>query len=291
MFLIIHNPLSNNRKSKKTTSKMVKFFKKNKIPFILRSTLKIENLNKLLNENEKIKDILYLGGDGSINYLINNVDLTQIKQKIYLSKSGSGNDFLRTLKQVRSGNITLGSAQTNQKTTKFINGCGLGIDAMVCHYVNNDTKRNKLSYFVNVFRSVIKFKRTEIQAIVDGKEYNFHKGYFIAVQNGRYFGGGMKISPKADLTSDSYQVIVAHNLNSLLLQILFLSVYLGWHKYIKKRITILEGKNIKIKTTSQNYFQADGEVIDNVDEIEISKADSHMFYFFDKKKFKNYGKK
>ncbi len=290
MFLIIHNPLSNNRKSKKTTSKMVKFFKRHNIPFILRSTLKIENLNTLLDKNKKIKDILYLGGDGSINYLINNVDLTKIHQNIYLSKSGSGNDFLRSLKKIKTGRITIGEAKTNQVSTKFINGCGIGIDALVCHYVNNDTKRNKLSYFVNVFRSVIKFKRTEIDVTVDGKEYHFKKAYLAAIQNGKYFGGGMRVTPKADLTSDKFQICIAHNLNSFLLQILFISIYMGWHKYIKKRVKLLEGKEITIKAINDNYFQADGEVLENVSELHVKKFESREFHAFSKKEFKNYNK-
>jgi diacylglycerol kinase (ATP) len=290
MFLIIHNPLSNNRKSKKTTSKMVKFFQKQNIPFILRSTLKIQNLNTLLDKNDQITDILYLGGDGSINYLINNVDLTKIKQNIYLSKSGSGNDFLRTLKKIKTGNISIGEAKTNTKTTKFINGCGVGIDALVCHYVNNDTKRNKLSYFVNVFRSVINFKRTELEVTVDGKEYKFKHAYFIAIQNGKYFGGGMRITPKANPTDDTYRICVAYNLNNFIIQLLFISVYLGWHKYIKKRIKLLEGKEIQIKISNDNYFQADGEVIENVNNISVKKLQSHTFHAFCKKDFKNYKK-
>lgn len=291
MFLIIHNPLSNNRKSKKTTNKMVKFFKGHNIPFIIRSTLKIENLNVFLDKNKKVTDILYLGGDGSINYLINSVDLTKIHQNIYLSKSGSGNDFLRSLKKIKTGNITIGEAKTNTQTTKFINGCGVGIDALVCHYVNNDTKRNKLSYFVNVFKSVIKFKRTELNVTVDGKEYLFKKAYFFAVQNGKYFGGGMRVTPNANLTDDKFQICVAHNLNSFLIQILFVSIYMGWHKYIKKRITLLEGKEINVKAADEKYFQADGEVLENVNEISIKKLETRELHAFRKKDFKNYNDK
>ncbi len=288
MFLIIHNPLSNNRKSKRTTSKMVKFFKKQGIPFVIRSTLKIENLNTFLDKNKKITDILFLGGDGSINYLINSVDLTKIHQNIYLAKSGSGNDFLRSLKKIKTGNITIGEAKTNTKTTKFINGCGIGIDALVSHYVNNDTRRNKFSYFVNVFRSVIKYKRTELDVTIDGKEYHFKKAYLFAVQNGKYFGGGMRVTPKANLTDDKFQICVAHNLNSFLVQVLFISIYVGWHKYIKKRVSLLEGREIHVKAINDKYFQADGEVLENVNEITIRKLESRELHAFSKKEFKHY---
>jgi len=51
MFLIIHNPLSSNRKSKRKTKKIVKYFQKKGIEFILRSTLKITNLKSYLNKS------------------------------------------------------------------------------------------------------------------------------------------------------------------------------------------------------------------------------------------------
>ncbi len=287
MFLIIHNPLSSNKKSKKTTLKYVKFFKKQNIPFRLRSTLKIDNLNKYLEKNDNITDILYLGGDGSINYLINNVDLNQVKQRIYLGKSGSGNDFFRTLTKYRKANITIGQANTNIGSTKFINGCGLGFDGLVCHYVNNDSKKGKLSYFLNVFRSIIKYQPVELDLIVDNEKYNFKKVFVSAIQNGKYFGGGMKVTPKADPTDDEYEICVAHNLSKLFLQLVLVTIYPGWHRFLKKRVTILKGKDIKITHPHESYFQADGEVMGNINSVHITKVEKREFYAFFKKDFKN----
>lgn len=286
MFLIIHNPLSNNKKSKKTTNKMVKFFRRHSIPFKLRSTLKIENLNNLLDKNPKITDILYLGGDGSINYLINHVDVSSIKQNIYLAKSGSGNDFLRCLSKIEHGNISIGEAKTNLGTYRFINGAGAGIDSLICHYVNNDKKKSKISYFINFFRAILTYKRMDFDITVDGKKHTFKRGYLAAVQNGKYFGGGMKVAPKGDITSDEYEICVAHNLNNFLIQLLFITIYLGWHKLIKKRITFLKGKDIKIELKDTAYLQTDGEVIAGVNEISIKKAFEKEFYAFKKKNFK-----
>ncbi len=286
MFLIIHNPLSSNKKSKKTTMKYVKFFKKNNLKFRLRSTLKIDNLNSYLDKNSEITDILYLGGDGSINYLINNVDLKAIKQKIYLAKSGSGNDFLRTLKQHKFADITIGQAITNVGSTKFINGCGLGFDGLVCHYVNNDSKKGKLSYLINVFRSIIKYKPVEIDLNVDGKDYHFKKVFISALQNGKYFGGGMKAAPAADPTDDIYTIVVAHNLSKLFLQLVLFTIYPGWHRFIKKKITVLTGKHFIIKHPDIAYFQADGEVIEGVQTIDVLPYEKRVFYAFSKKEFK-----
>lgn len=285
MLLIVHNPLSNNKKSKKTTNHWVRFFKWHKIPFTVRSTLKIDDLNSYLNQHPNITDILYLGGDGSINYLINNVDVSKIKANIYLAKSGSGNDFLRTLKQHKEADIQIGEAQTNAGNTKFINGCGIGFDALVVYYVNTDSRKSKISYFLNVFKAVFKYNRSDMEVSVDGKQYLFHQTYFIAIQNGKYFGGGMKITPNGDPTKDTFQVCVAHSLNAAILLSLFPTIYVGIHTWIKKKITMLEGKLISVKVPSKRYFQADGEVLENVEEMTITKALTRKFIAFNKRSF------
>lgn len=286
MFLIIHNPLSSNRKSKRKTKKIVKYFQKKGIEFILRSTLKITNLKSYLNKRENITDILFLGGDGSINYLINNVNLEEISQNIYLAKSGSGNDFLRSLKPLKSAEVTIGEATLdNKEKVKFINGCGLGFDGLVSHYVNNDSKKGKLSYLINVFRALLNYKSQTINLIIDNKEYNFKKAYIASIQNGRYFGGGMKAAPNANLEDDSFYVVVAHNLNKLLLQLLLLTIYPGWHRYIKSKITILKGRNIQLNLNQPAYFQADGEVMSNITKISVKAKQKKLLHAYSKKIF------
>ena len=86
-------------------------------------------------------------------------------------------------------------------------------------------KKNKLSYFINTFKAISQFKPTNMDVTVDGKIYHFSKTFFVAVQNGRYFGGGMKVAPNADPLSDDYQVIVAHGISKALIS-LFLIVQL-----------------------------------------------------------------
>ncbi|HRX91876.1 MAG TPA: diacylglycerol kinase family protein [Candidatus Izemoplasmatales bacterium] len=286
MFLIIHNPLSSNMKSKFKTYLMVRFFKKNHIPFNLRSTLKIDNLNEYLEDNPAITDVLFLGGDGSINHLINNVDINRITQNIYLGKSGSGNDFLRSLKKKGSGNITIGEAVTDKGTTKFINGCGAGIDAMVCYYVNIDKKKRRLSYFFNVFKAMVTFKSCAVDITIDGMDYHYEKCYFVAVQNGKYFGGGMKVAPSADVESDEYQICIAHSMSKALLQFVLMSVYSGMHVHLKKYVSIHTGKEISVKFAEKRYFQAEGEVWKDVSGFTVNKCASHPFIAFDKRKVK-----
>lgn len=287
MFLIIHNPLSKNKKSKNNTEKMVKFFEKNKIPFIIKSTLKIDNLNHFLESSPEITDILYLGGDGSINYLINNVDVAKITQNIYFAKSGSGNDFFRSLRRIEDGNITIGEVTTSNEKYRFINGAGIGIDSLICHYVNNDKNKGQLSYLANFFKAIKNFKKTNFNITVDGVKHSFENAFFISIQNGKYFGGGMKITPEADITSDEFDVCVVHNISKLSIQLVFMSVYFGWHKRLKNKVTFFRGKKIEIQTPDKQYMQTDGEVVSDIKNLKIEMVAKHRILAFDSKFFKN----
>lgn len=284
MFLIIHNPLSNNKKSKKTTSKYVKFFQKNKIDFQLRSTLKIENLNQFLDEHSDFTDVLYLGGDGTINYLINHVDLDKMTQNLYFAQSGSGNDFLRVLKPLKEGLMTIGGANKAGQVTRFINGCGLGLDGHVGYFVNKDKKKNKMSYFVNTFRALNVYNPSKMDVVVDGVVHSYDKTYLVAIQNGRYFGGGMKVAPKGDPTSDTFEVIVAHTLKRWQVFPLFMTIYLGLHVHLKKFVSVFRGRKIEVRSVEPKYFQAEGEVEDNVSSFVVEVAGKRRIRAFDKKR-------
>ena len=101
----------------------------------------------------------------------------------------------------------------------------------------------------------------------------------------------MKAAPKADITSDEFEVLVAHNLNNLLIQLLFMTIYFGFHPYIKKRVTMLKGKDIKISIQEKHHFQMDGEVLDSVSQVQIKKSLSREFIAFNRKDIKNIAKK
>lgn len=286
MFLILHNPLSSNKKSRRRTKKYVRIFQHKKIPFIVRSSLKIDNLLDFIKERPQITDILLLGGDGSINYLINSIDITQIKQSIHLAKSGSGNDFLRTLKKVKQADVTIGQASLDtHKHVEFINGCGMGFDGLVCHYVNNDKKKSRISYFIHVFKSIIQFKPQKMTLKIDGQNHTFNKTYLVAIQNGRYFGGGMKATPKACIEDDDYYVLVVHTLPKFLLQVLLLTIYPGWHPIFKKYISLFKGKDIRVQFENPNYFQADGEVHGDVSSIHVKALKTKRLVAFNPKNY------
>ena len=85
MFIILHNPLSRNKKSKRTTKKVVEHFKEKGVPFRLKSLLKIKDIEHYIKHAPEDIKILLLGGDGTINTFINKTYSLHITQDIYLT--------------------------------------------------------------------------------------------------------------------------------------------------------------------------------------------------------------
>ena len=154
---------------------------------------------------------------------------------------------------------------------------------MVCHYVNNDSKKNKITYFINVFRSIIKYQAQDITVKIDGETFEYKKVYTVAIQNGKYFGGGMKATPKADIEDEYFYVLIVHTLSKALLQFLLMTIYSGLHQKFTKYITIKKGKHISVDFKKPNFFQADGEVKESISNIEVKAINTKTFHAFSKK--------
>jgi diacylglycerol kinase family enzyme len=286
MDLIIYNPLSKNAKSNVYTHKLVRKYKKKGIPFRLRSILKIDDIRLYLEKKIHIDNVILLGGDGTINRFVNDIVEYDIKQTIYLKSNGSGNDYLRSLKSNDHLPQTVMEASfDNGDKTYFMNGIGMGVDGLVATYVNALSHKGKLRYLISTLKALIAFvpEPTEIKA--NGKTYKFDKTYIVAANNGKYFGGGMKIAPKADISSDELDVIIVHTINKWLILPIFFTIYLGLHPIFKRWVTCFKADSLEVNFTTPQLGQADGEGIVDVSSMRVMPSNKklHLRYYDHKK--------
>ena len=78
----------------------------------------------------KLKDddeVVLIGGDGTINYFINHIDTSKLKNNVYLYGNGTGNDFLNDINEEPGKEILLNPylvnlpvARVNGKEYKYI---------------------------------------------------------------------------------------------------------------------------------------------------------------------------
>ena len=235
MDLILYNPKSKNSHGNIQTHRLVKKYKKAKKPFRLKSILKIEDITSYLDDHPNLEKIILLGGDGTINNLVNNIVQYDLKQDIYIKKNGSGNDFLRSLRTCDSTpQYIMQNTLDNTSTHYFINGTGIGLDGLAIDYVDKAKNKGKLTYFIASIRAVINFVPEPLDIEIDGEQIHFEKAYTLVVNNGRFVGGGMEMTRHAKINDEDMDVIIVHSIPKAFLLLIFSSVYIGLHTKFKK---------------------------------------------------------
>jgi len=273
MDLILYNPLSKNNKGNVQTHKLIREYKKNNLPFRLKSIVKIADMKEFLEKKKHFEKVILLGGDGTINRFVNNTIDYDIKQDIYLKKNGSGNDFLRSL----AGNDTLPQSimkatYDTGKETHFINGIGMGLDGYVIYLIDKSKRKGQFRYFLNTLKALILYIPEPLNLIIDGVSHDFKKAYIVAINNGKFFGGGMRVAPDADITDENLDIIVLHSAMKIMILPIFLTIYFGKHRMFKKYVFFKKGKHVKAKFTTPQISQADGENYYDVTSIDIKSS-------------------
>ncbi len=279
MDLILYNPLSKNSKSNVQTNKLVRQYKKNRIPFRLKSILKIADIKQYLANNKDIDKVILLGGDGTINHFVNDVIENDLTQDIILKPNGSGNDFLRSLVHMdEKPQYIIESVYDTGFKTYFINGTGMGVDGYVVYLLSKEKNKGLLGYFKSTIKGLLTYIPEPLTVTIDGESHYFEKAYLITMNNGRYFGGGMKVAPKGNINDEYLDVVVAHSANKLQLIFIFLTIYIGKHPMFKKYVFYKRGKHIKAEFTSPQISQADGENYYDITTIEVKSTHKQIHF-------------
>ncbi|MFI3329032.1 MAG: diacylglycerol kinase family protein [bacterium] len=261
MTIILFNPLSQKGGS---IHKLNEFIKKHvKDEYVVKdvTTNKIKDLN--LNEEDKL---VIIGGDGTLHTITNEIRELELKNEIYLYKGGSGNDFSRDFPEDYFNITKYINHCPKSNGSHYLTSTGFGVDGEICDNVNKNEKAN---YYKTTINTMKKFKRFNLELIVDGKEYKFTNVWFASVMNGRCIGGGMKLSPKSDRLDDLLEVYVIHKVGLFKLLRIFPTIFLGVHTIFKKNIFTIQGKEITMFSDESQVMHSDGEIYGKVNSINV----------------------
>lgn len=217
--------------------------------------------------------VVLSGGDGTINRFINeNIGLTLPKNLFYFA-AGSGNDFKKDVADGETGLISLNeyiqdlpTVTVNGKTSYFINGIGFGIDGYCCE--EGDKLKAKSDKPVDYTAIAIKgllfhFKPVNAKITVDGVTKEYKKVWIAPTMKGRYYGGGMFVTPAQDRFDSEGKVscCVMHGAGALPTLIVFPSIFKGEHVKHTKMVDIREGHEVTVEFDRPTALQIDGETV------------------------------
>lgn len=217
--------------------------------------------------------VILSGGDGTLNRFVNeNVGLTLPKNLFYFA-AGSGNDFKKDVADDDTALIPLHkyikdlpTVTVNGKTSYFINGIGYGIDGYCCE--EGDKIKAKSNKPVNYTAIAIKgllffFKPTNAKVTVDGVTKEYKKVWIAPTMKGRYYGGGMFVTPNQDRFDPEGKVSFAtlHNSGALHMLMIFPSIFQGKHVEHTKQFEVRTGHEITVEFDRPTALQIDGETV------------------------------
>ena len=226
-----------------------------------------------------------VGGDGTLNEVsqayVDAAGNPVPGPELALIPAGTGGDFRKTfglgdgigeavrrLRDAKPRPLDLGILELvaddgSRVVRAFLNIASFGIGGLTDRIVNSTPKwmGGRAAFFSGTLRAMLAYRNAPVRVRVDGEA--FHEGpiFNVAVANGRFFGGGMKIAPDADPSDGRFDVVVLGDLGRAETVLLSSKIYQGRHgEHEKVRFTrgaLVEAE--PISSSREVLIDMDGE--------------------------------
>jgi YegS/Rv2252/BmrU family lipid kinase len=221
--------------------------------------------------------LVVVGGDGSINEVVNGLVGLPEPPPLALIPRGTGGDFVRSFgipDDVRAaarialegdtisidvGRVGFRAWDGHDVTSHFVNVASSGMSGAIAQRANNTSKAlgAKASYLWATFAVFAGWSAVETRLTVDD-ESRSGPMFDVVVANGRFFGGGMKMCPEADAQDGLLDVVTIGDVTKRDLVMTMPKIYRGTH-LPHRRAEALRGRVITVETDEPVPVQLDGE--------------------------------
>lgn len=224
--------------------------------------------------------IVAMGGDGTVNEVANGILRSEesVSTTMGMINTGTGSDFARSVGIPRnyasacSCLINSGKAKVDVGVVEFrkggqhhqrffINAAGVGFDAAVVRTTQQFPKYfgGTIPYLGGLARTLFGYKNKTAVIRVGEREVK-RRIFSVVVANGRYFGGGMKVAPQAELRDSLLDVIIVGDLGKIELLQALPTVYRGTHLDHPK-VEIERVSKVSVNCPEGVLVHADGELM------------------------------
>ncbi|MFI5133686.1 MAG: diacylglycerol/lipid kinase family protein [Chitinophagales bacterium] len=221
-------------------------------------------------------DVWIVGGDGTLNYFIN--QYPRIKLPLVIFNGGTGNDVHWLLYGEKNFEEQLAIALTafpkpidagrcNERL--FINGVGIGFEGAVAESLAEKKKKpGKTSFLIAILKKIF-FYRSKNYTVQSAEIKRQGKHLMISITNGRRAGGGFHIAPVASANDGLLDVIMVKAISPFMRLRYLPVIEKGKHLHLSF-IHHFQTKKIIVESDQLIQSHLDGEVyLNNKMEIEI----------------------
>ena len=265
---------SRSKKSLIELAKIERVLNEKKLSYRVLKTSKSTNAKDLMNEVCGDK-LIVIGGDGTINEVINNYHGKEI---IYLAY-GSGNDLARSIKFKKDVEISrlLESKRFIEydvgvvNDRKFCSGFDIGFNADIIKRANSSRLKKYLGKYIYLLQGVVgilMLKKYKAKISWDGGKITTDKLYLLNAMVQPYEGGGIKFSPQATGQDGKLHVMIMEDMSLVTFVYNYLCLLLKRYNKLRK-VKQITADRLTIQT-NQKYFQIDGELINSEEKLNLS---------------------
>lgn len=231
---------------------------------------------------EGITHVGIVGGDGTVNTVVNGLRDVPVKFGIVPMGSGNGLALAAGIPKVPAAALKLVMEGKSKPVDGFmINGefscmlSGLGFDAQVAHDFANKASRGLMTYTRQTLVNYFTAGTYPFEIAVDKFTFSTD-AFFISIANSNQFGNKVTIAPQASLSDGLLDVVIVQKMNKALLPFAILSQLRGANKTqvlaaeaLQKSIVYFQTSSLKIRNWKKAPLHIDGEPKQTADVFDV----------------------
>lgn len=252
-----------------------------------------ELAENLFTQHAGILKVVIVGGDGTLNEIINGIPAMERAHIGYIP-AGSSNDLGRSLglsknpianltrilnsSSIHLMDIGLASTPDGKLHNRFLVSSGHGYDAYVCvealrsplKTFLNHLRLGKLTYIIIAIMQLFARPFMEGMISADGSEFKHYKKLLLITSMiQKYEGGGMKMSPSADPNDGKLSICFVHGLSKLRILTLLPFLLFGKHTGFNG-VETFDCEELRVKLTTPHAIHLDGECPGRYNEVTVT---------------------
>jgi len=270
-FFIVNSTAGRGKTGKKINS-LLKFLNEQNFNYEIELTKAPLHAVELTEQaiSNGFKNIVAVGGDGTVNEVVNGIMKSGNPEKINFGiiPEGGGNDFahhfhlshkirkaVKILKKQKTVKVDVGKIED----FFFINAFGIGFDAEVARYSRRIFLLNGLlRYLPAVLKSLVFLKTYPLE--ISLKNTKLKSEYLlITIGNSRFCGSGFQLTPNAVADDGLFDVCLIEKVNRRRILKLLPSALKGKH-LAEPEVTVFRSNIIEIKSDRKLPVYFDGEL-------------------------------
>jgi YegS/Rv2252/BmrU family lipid kinase len=269
---IIINPNAGKTRKYNHIKKIENLLKKHSIRYQLFIT---ENYRQALYLSENLildgyRKIIAVGGDGTINEVVNGIMNSNYNKEVILAiiPSGSGNDFIKSVNIPKSYKKAIKIIKDNfskkvsvgkLNNLYFINTLGIGFDAKIAKSANKiKFVGGIIKYLLALFENLQNLETYNLAIKTDNDLFR-NETILLSVGNGIFSGGGFPLTPTASPFNSKAEICLVSKISKFELVKSLLMVLQKKHMN-HPAVKIFQTKNIEIKSDRNIDIYIDGEI-------------------------------